>query len=131
MIANFKTFENVNKYSYEINNHMGLFDICDDYNCVELVQEDLTAIKEILHKEKKYNTYISDEIEIYLYDNILTIISSDIKIDINSYEFLNLLQNIHIEYDKVAKYEEISNEEYKATKKNIEDYVRSAKKYNL
>ena len=60
MIANFKTFENVNKYSYEINNHMGLFDICDDYNCVELVQEDLTAIKEILHKEKKYNTYISD-----------------------------------------------------------------------
>ena len=66
MIANFKTFENVNKYSYEINNHTGLFDICDDYNCVELVQEDLTAIKEILHKEKK-SIYMLQALKIVLF----------------------------------------------------------------
>ena len=117
------------------NSHTGLFEIDDDYNCLELLQEDLTAIREILIG-KKYNTYIDEFVEIYLYDNILTLINSDsdIEININSKYFSKLIKSIDKFFYNTPDYEEWTGDKIDNSytqKINVDDYVRAARKYNL
>jgi len=126
-----KIFESDNnQYRYDVDDS-NMFEI-EDYNIVvQLVKEDLVAIKEILNK--KYNTYYSDNIEIYIFENILTILYIEEKEQLNiySFEFPNLLKNIKKYINNVATFKEVSYEEFKPTKTIIEDYIRYANKYNL
>lgn len=138
MITKIKTYEqkilmkNVNEhFEYYINQHTGLFVIENNIKSIELVQEDLIAIKEILNK--KYNTYYSQEIEIYLFNNTLYIsnLRTDTTLEIYSNEFENLIKIINSKYKSTSPYNEICDDEFNCTKKNIEDYIRYSKKYNL
>jgi len=117
------------------NSHTGLFEIdCND-NVLELLQEDLDAIKEIII-DKTYNTYITKCIEIYLYNNILTIINddSDDIVYVDSKYFDMLINSIDKYYHQVPDFEEwcgIKIDENDVQKINVDISVRVAKKFNL
>jgi hypothetical protein len=132
-IKNYISRLNIFENNYYLNGRMGFFVIegKNSENDIELIREDLIAILEILTNNSKYNTYISDNIEIYLYDNALTIIQDETKIDIHLSEFRNLLKNIYNYIDKTAEYNEVFNDDYKSNKTYVEDHARLSKKYNL
>jgi len=131
-----KYFESDNiDFGISPSSHTGLFDIDNDDCGLELLQEDLTAIREILI-DKKYNTYINESIEIYLYDDTLTLINSDSdnEININSKYFYKLLKSIDKFFDNVPDYEQWTGDKFDDSytqKIVVDDSVRAAKKYNL
>ena len=108
-----KLFENFNKeLNFEINEYTGLFDIYNENNVVELVQEDLTAIKEIL--DLKYSFYQHSNVTIKFESDTLTISQDDeynISFDKNEQQLL--LKEIDLLFEYTAEYSEISDEEYK------------------
>jgi hypothetical protein len=133
-VNNFSIFEN--NYYYEVNELTDNFVIEDGEYGIELTKEDMEAISEMLTNEFKtikYNSYISDFLEIYLYDNTLTLIDSsyDTEINIPSSEFKRLLKYINKNINKVAKNIDVFDEPPTVEKEYIEDYIRYARRYNL
>jgi hypothetical protein len=132
-----KHIKNFSTIRYLVNDITGLFDIESEEYTIELVQEDLTSIKDIIDGE--YNLYISSCISIYLYNNILTLENSEFEITINieKQEFNNLLKYINKYFNKILSFKELSDDDYDSIKLNVEDtkeyllLLRSTNKYNL